>query len=117
MLTEEHEVFDSDDVVLVLFVMHIKIQKYLKLHTCLILKLLLISYNFKCTYLTIRVIEDLQGLPKTTGTQWFQHLIFIANVILKHSLIVAILVIVAIIVDVHLLEPFNLPLTWYHCLP
>ena len=56
VLAEQDEVLDADDVVLVVLVVLIQIQQYLKLHARLILKLLLIPNNLNRHNRAIRMI-------------------------------------------------------------
>ena len=45
MFSEYHEINYSDDIVLVILIVIVQVFQNLKLHTCLILKLLFVSYN------------------------------------------------------------------------
>ena len=64
MLSEDHVVFHSDNVVLIVRVMLIQILYNLKFHACLVLELLLISDYFYCNVLLSCVVQALYSLPK-----------------------------------------------------
>ena len=117
MLTEEHKILDANHVILVLLVMLIKVEEDLQLHARLVLKLLLISDDLHGHFLAVGMVPALQRLPKAAGAESLQDLKSVANVVLQHRLIVAVVVVVAVVVDVHLLQSFDLPLARYHGLP
>ena len=64
MVSENHVVFYSNNIILIHFIMIIQKLEYLKLHTGLILKLLFILNYFKCYYFIILMIETFYSLSK-----------------------------------------------------
>ena len=65
MLSKYHIVFDSDHIVLIMWVMLVKIFYNLELHTGLVLELFLISNNFDSYILLGGMVEAFDCLSKT----------------------------------------------------
>ena len=71
MLSEDKVVIYTDDVVLVMFVVVVQVLEDSQLNSCLILKFLFVSDDFKSYLLVSFVIEAFDGLSKTSLTQEF----------------------------------------------
>ena len=101
MLSEEHVILHSNHVVLIMFIVLIKIEQDLQLHSRLILELLLVSDYFDGHDLAVRVVYALESLSETARPERFQHFKPVPNVVLQHRLVIAVAVIITIIVDIH----------------
>jgi hypothetical protein len=64
MVSENHVVFYSNNIILIHLIMIIQKLEYLKLHTGLILKLLFVLNNFKSNNFIILMIETFDSLSK-----------------------------------------------------
>jgi hypothetical protein len=110
MFAENHEVLDADNIVLVVFVVHVKVFQSLELNACLVLELLLIPYYFDCNFLLSLVVQTFYCLPETALAQELKHFEPVPQVILQNDLVVTLLVIVAMVEYVHLLQSLFMPL-------
>jgi hypothetical protein len=75
MLSKDAVIFYSDDVVLVVFVMIVKVFQYFQFNACLVLKLLLISDDFDRNVFFGLVIEAFDGLSEGTLSKEFVNFI------------------------------------------
>ena len=64
MLTEDHEVLHSNDVVLIVAILRVQELQYAQLHAGLVLELLLVANDFDGDDLLCPVVEALDGLTE-----------------------------------------------------
>ena len=113
MLTEDKIVKNSDDVILVMWIVVVEEFKNLKFHSSLVLKFLFISNDLQSNKITSLMIQALDSLAKTTRAKCIKHFVSIAEMILHNCLIISLIIIISIVVNIHQFESLNLPFTWY----
>lgn len=101
MLTEYMIVINPDDIVLVMRVIIVQELKNFQLHSSLVLELLFVPYNFDSHKVARLMIKTLDCLSKTTGAESILDLIPVSKMILHDCLIVTLIVIVAVVVNIH----------------
>lgn len=105
MLAEDAVVVDPDDVVLVVFVVEVEVLQNLQLHAGLVLELLLVPDDFNGHHLLSLVVQALDGLSETTLAQELEDFVSVAKMVLKNYLIIALVIVVSMVENVHLLQP------------
>jgi hypothetical protein len=102
---------DPNDIILVLWIIIVQKFKNFQLHSSLVLKFLFISDYFNSYQVAIFMIQAFDRLTETAGAKGFEDFISVAKVVLHHGLVIALVVIIAVIVNIHLLQSFDLSLT------
>ena len=69
MLSEDHVILDSDNIVLIVSILMIQELQNFEFHTSLVLEFLLISYNFYCDKFFGFMIEALDSLTEGALTK------------------------------------------------
>jgi hypothetical protein len=108
VFSKDEVVQNSDDVVLVLFVIQVEQLEYLQLHARLVLELLLITHKFEGNQLVSLMVETLKRLAKAATSQRFEHLVSVVNVVFHLSFVVTLVVVEAVVEDVHLVQSLQL---------
>lgn len=110
MLSKHAVIVNPNDIVLVILIVEIKVFENLKFHACLILELLLVSDDFDCDHFLSFMVHALDGLSETSLAQKFEYFVPISKMILKNNLIIALVIVVSMIKNIHLLQPLFVPL-------
>ena len=101
MLAEHAVVFDSYDVVRVIWVVVTQVKQDLEFYSSLMLELLLVSNDLACHCFSSFVINAFQCLTKGAFAQEVDDLKPVGNMILQdHIIITAVIIISAIIINV-----------------
>lgn len=110
VFSKQHITFDSNDVVGVVFVMMVQIFQDFEFDTCLILELLFIPYYFESHHFFRFVIEAFYCLAEASLAKELQHFVPISKMVFQHNLIIALVIVISMIENAHLLEPSFVPL-------
>jgi len=108
VFSKDEVVQNSDDVILVLFVIQVEQLEYLQLHARLVLELLLITHKFERNQLVSLMVETLERLAKAATAQRFEHLVSVVNVVFHLSFVVTLVVVESVVEDVHLVQSLQL---------
>lgn len=95
MLPEVGIVFDSNDVVCVVRVIFFQMQQDLQLHSCLVLKLLLVPNDLDCYNLMSFVIVALDCLTETSFAQKINDLKSECKVILQNDVVISSVIVIS----------------------
>ena len=114
MLSKDTVVFYSDDIVLIISVMMVKVLKDFQFYACLILELLLISYDFDSNLFFCFVIKAFDCLTKGSLAKELKNLVSKTKMILKDHLIISLVIIITMIENVHLFQSLlmSLDILW-----
>lgn len=110
MLPKNNIIFNSDYIILIIFIMMIQKFQYSQFNTRLILKFLFISNNLDSINFLCFVIKTLYSLSKTSLPKKFKDFISICQMILKNNLVITLIVIKSMIEYIHLFQSFFVPL-------
>ena len=98
MLTEDCIVFDSNDIVRILWIMFLEIRKNVQLNTCLMVKPLLVSDDFYGHKLVGFVVVAFQSLTKTTFSKRLKNFVSVAKVVFHDNLVITSIIIETLVV-------------------
>ena len=110
MLSEHAVIFDPDHVVLVVLIVEVEVLQDLEFHASLVLELFLVSDDLDGDHLLGFVVHAFDGLPKATLSQKLEDFVPVAKMVLEDDLIIALVIVVAMVENVHLLQSLLVPL-------
>jgi uncharacterized membrane protein len=90
--------------------MMIEVLQDFQFDSCLVLKFLFVANDFDGYKFFGFVVHALDSLSKATLTEKFENLISVAKMIFQYHLIVSLVIIVAMIENIHLFKSLLLPL-------
>lgn len=109
MFSEDKVIFNPNNVIAIFLVAVVQELKDFQFHSGLILELLLVPNDLQGNHFLAFVINALQHLAETSRPKGLLDLVAIGNVVSHLCLVIAVVVIVAVVENVHLLKSFNLP--------
>lgn len=97
MISEDHKVFDTDDVVFAVWIIVFEVLQDLKFYSGLVLEFTLVFDNFNCNVLASFPIFALHSLSKSTLAESFKNFVPIAKVVSHADVVVTPFVIITVV--------------------
>lgn len=97
MFSEHDTLFDPNNIMLIIGVVISEMFEDLNLHSCLMLKLLLVPDDLHCHHFFLLMIKALQSLSKTSWSKWFKYFKPICDVILICNFVITPIIIISIV--------------------